>query len=62
MLLFGHFHNNAASTKKVLLGTWGITRCYNAGSSTHKNGDIGFHRVIDLTNEDPSKDYDANFI
>jgi len=61
-LLFGHYHNNARSTRKKHNGSWGIPRCYNAGSSTHKNGDVGFQRVIDLSNEDLSVDYEANFI
>jgi predicted MPP superfamily phosphohydrolase len=62
MLLFGHYHNHAASASKIYHGTWGIPRCYNAGSSTHKNENIGFQRVIDLSNGDPGMDYDGNFI
>jgi 3',5'-cyclic AMP phosphodiesterase CpdA len=61
LLLFGHYHNNSGSAGKIYNGTWGIPRCYNAGSSTHKNGNIGVHRIIDLS-QDPSMDYDAKFI
>jgi len=62
MLLFGHYHVNPVTAGKIYNGVWGIPRCYNAGSSTHKNGNIGFHRVIDLSNADPRMDYDGNFI
>jgi predicted MPP superfamily phosphohydrolase len=62
MLLFGHYHADAASAGKIFHGKWGIKRCYNAGSSTHKNGNIGFQRVIDLSDADPRMDYDGNFI
>ena len=61
-LLFGHYHRDPEVAGKINHGTWGIPRCYNAGSSTHKNGDIGFQRVIDLSKSDPGKDYDGNFI
>jgi predicted MPP superfamily phosphohydrolase len=62
MLLFGHYHADPASAGKIYHGIWGIRRCYNAGSSTHKNGNVGFQRVIDLSNDDPRMDYDGNFI
>jgi len=62
LLLFGHYHVDTASAGKIYNGMWGITRCYNAGSSTHKNGNTGFQRVIDLSNADPRMDYDGNFI
>lgn len=62
MLLFGHYHHDPVSAGKIYHGMWGIKRCYNAGSSTHKNGNIGFQRVIDLSNADPRMDYDGNFI
>jgi predicted MPP superfamily phosphohydrolase len=62
MLLFGHYHTDPVSAGKIYHGAWGIRRCYNGGSSTHKNGDVGFQRVIDLGNRDPRKDYDGNFI
>lgn len=62
MLLFGHYHVDPSSAGKIYHGKWGIKRCYNAGSSTHKNGNIGFQRVIDLSKADPRMDYDGNFI
>jgi len=62
MLLFGHYHKDPASAGKIYHGMWGIPRCYNAGSSTHKNGNAGFQRVIDLSDPDPGMDYDGNFI
>jgi predicted MPP superfamily phosphohydrolase len=62
ILLFGHYHADPASAGKIFHGAWGIVRCYNAGSSTHKNGDAGFQRIIDLSNPDPRMDYDGNFI
>lgn len=62
MLLFGHLHRNPVTAGKIFHGAWGITRCYNAGSSTHKNGNVGFQRVIDLSDADPRMDYDGNFI
>jgi predicted MPP superfamily phosphohydrolase len=62
MLLFGHYHADPVSAGKIFHGVWGIPRCYNAGSSTHKNGDTGFQRIIDLSNADPRMDYDGNFI
>jgi 3',5'-cyclic AMP phosphodiesterase CpdA len=55
VLLYGHNHEG-----KIRNGTWGIGRCYDAGSTTRKNGDNGFHRVIDLT-RDARWDYDGNF-
>jgi predicted MPP superfamily phosphohydrolase len=62
MLLFGHYHVDPASAGKIFHGKWGIKRCYNAGTSTHKNGHVGTQRVIDLSNADPRMDYDGNFI
>jgi predicted MPP superfamily phosphohydrolase len=62
MLLFGHYHADPASAGKIFHGTWGIVRCYNAGSSTHKNGNTGFQRIIDLSKANPRNDYDGNFI
>lgn len=61
VLLYGHMHDDSDTAGKNYNGTWGIPRAYNAGSSTHKNGDCGIHRVIDL-NSEPSKDYDAKFL
>ncbi|NSW94165.1 MAG: metallophosphoesterase [Bacteroidales bacterium] len=62
VLLFGHYHRSKTSAGKILHGTWGIPRCYNAGTATHKNGNPGFHRVIDLSQNDPVTDYDGCFI
>ena len=62
VLLFGHYHRSKTSTTKVLHRTWGIPRCYNAGTATHKNDNPGFHRIIDLANPDPQQDYDGCFI
>ncbi len=62
LILFGHYHNSASAVLKELHGTWGIPRCYNAGSSTHKNNDLGYQWVIDLSFEENDKDYDANLI
>lgn len=61
-LLFGHYHHKIRSVTKNLNGTWGIPRCYNAGSSTHKNDNAGFHRVIDLSLPDPDADFDGCFL
>lgn len=62
MLLFGHYHVDSDSANKIYHLIWGIPRCYNAGSSTHKNGNVGFQRVIDLSDADPRVDYNGNFI
>lgn len=62
MLLFGHYHRNKETAGRVYHGKWGIRRCYNAGSATHKNGNTGYHRVIDLSYDDPRMDYDGQFI
>jgi predicted MPP superfamily phosphohydrolase len=62
MLLFGHYHKDPNIARRTNNGTWGIPRCYNGGSSTHKNGDTGYQRIIDLSSEDPVTDYDGNFI
>jgi DNA repair exonuclease SbcCD nuclease subunit len=60
-ILFGHYHHSY-NFETILHGTWGIPRCYNAGSATHKNGNKGFHRVMDLSDDDPSSDFDGCFI
>jgi len=54
-LLFGHNHNGLNWN-----GSWGIERCYDAGSATRKNGDNGCHRVIEL-NKKPLYDFDGDF-
>ncbi len=56
MVLFGPYHADPSSPGKAYHGNRGIRRCYNAGSSTHKNNSVGFHRVIDLEFDDPSMD------
>ena len=56
VLLFGHNHEG-----KTWNGKWGIPRCYDGGSSTHKQGAPGPHRVIDLS-RDPRLDYDGDFL
>lgn len=60
-LLFGHLHDDADTAGKIFNGYWGIPRAYNGGSATHKNGNCGYHRVIDLS-KDPRTDYDGNFL
>ncbi|MFO7620024.1 MAG: metallophosphoesterase [Bacteroidales bacterium] len=62
LLLFGHYHRSRLDAIKVIHGKWGIPRCYNAGTATHKNGNFGFHRVIDLSRTDPAADYDGEFL
>lgn len=62
LLLFGHYHRSKTDAGKIFNGVWGIPRCYNAGTATHKNGNPGFHRVIDLYHDDPRVDYDGCFI
>jgi predicted MPP superfamily phosphohydrolase len=61
-VLFGHYHHSVSSAGKIFNGMWGINRCYNAGTSTHKNGNVGYHRVIDLSYADPRMDYDGCFL
>jgi hypothetical protein len=62
MLLFGHYHRDEETASKVYHGTWGIPRCYNAGSSTRKNGETGFQWIINTEEEDPPADFNAEFI
>ncbi|MCP3871366.1 MAG: hypothetical protein GY703_25340 [Gammaproteobacteria bacterium] len=54
-LLFGHNHDG-----RVWSGRWGISRIYDGGTSTGKEGKPNPHRVIDLS-RDPAFDYDAQF-
>jgi len=54
-LLYGHNHEG-----KKWNGKWGVPRCYDAGTATHKKGRTGYHRVIDLS-RDPRFDYDGKF-
>lgn len=62
LLLFGHYHRSKQGALKIHHGTWGISRCYNAGTATYKNGNYGFHWVIDLSQSDPAADYDGKFL
>lgn len=62
LLLFGHYHRDHEGNGSYIHGTWGIPRCYNAGTSTHKNGEPGYHRVIDLEATDAANDFDAGLI
>jgi len=62
LLLFGHYHRDPEGAGSFIHGTWDIPRCYNAGTATHKNGEPGFQRVIDMNVSDGSQDYDAKFI
>lgn len=55
LLLFGHNHDG-----RVWNGHWGISRIYDGGTSTGKEGKPNPHRVIDLSG-DPSSDYYAQF-
>ena len=54
-LLYGHNH---AGKKRN--GMWAIPRCYDGGTATCKEDDVGHHRVIDLT-QDSRLDYDGDF-
>lgn len=54
-LLYGHNH---AGKKRN--GTWSIKRCYDAGTATQKEGNCGYHRVIDF-DRDARLDYDGGF-
>ncbi len=55
-LLFGHKHSG-----KEHNGKWNIPRCYDAGSSTGKKGEISPVRIIDLST-DVSNDKIVNFL
>jgi predicted MPP superfamily phosphohydrolase len=62
LLLFGHYHRDPEGIGTFIHGTWDIPRCYNAGSATHKNGNPGYQRIIDVHVSDGSQDYDAKFL
>ncbi|HNX67491.1 MAG TPA: metallophosphoesterase [Bacteroidales bacterium] len=62
LLLFGHYHQDPEGVGSFIHGTWDIPRCYNAGSATHKNGEPGYHRVIDIYAPNADQDYDAKFL
>ncbi|WP_419658831.1 metallophosphoesterase family protein [Desulfosarcina variabilis] len=50
ILLFGHNHNGWKWN-----GWWNIERCYDAGTSTRKEGKAGYHRIMEH-NSNSSKD------
>ena len=54
-LLYGHNHEG-----RIHNGVWGVPRCYDAGSATHKDDGGDYHRVINLE-RDARWDYDADF-
>jgi DNA repair exonuclease SbcCD nuclease subunit len=51
LLLFGHYHEHENESGNTFHGSWGIPRCYNAGSSTGKDGKQGKIRLIDLNSD-----------
>jgi 3',5'-cyclic AMP phosphodiesterase CpdA len=55
ILLFGHNHNGWKWN-----GWWNVARCYDAGTSTRKEGKAGYHRVVDPAGH-ISTDYDGDF-
>jgi 3',5'-cyclic AMP phosphodiesterase CpdA len=56
ILLFGHNHNGWKWN-----GWWDIARCYDAGTTTRKEGGVGYHRIMDPA-ENISTDYDGDFL
>lgn len=55
VLLFGHNHNGWKWN-----GWWDIARCYDSGTTTRKEGNAGYHRIMDPA-ENLSTDYDGDF-
>ena len=55
ILLFGHNHNGWKWN-----GWWHIARCYDAGTSTRKEGKPGYHRIME-PGGNTSMDYDGDF-
>jgi 3',5'-cyclic AMP phosphodiesterase CpdA len=55
ILLFGHNHNGWKWND-----WWEIARCYDAGTTTRKEGKAGYHRMMDPA-ENISTDYDGDF-
>jgi 3',5'-cyclic AMP phosphodiesterase CpdA len=55
ILLFGHNHNGWKWN-----GWWDIARCYDAGTSTRKEGSAGYHRIME-PDGNISMDYDGDF-
>jgi len=58
-LLFGHAHLKGIPSTQW--PSWNIPRCYDAGSSTHKDGDKALFRIMDLS-QPPSSDLIDNFL
>ena len=56
ILLFGHNHNGWKWN-----GWWDIKRCYDAGTTTRKEGKAGYHRIMDPI-QDIAGDYDGDFM
>lgn len=56
ILLFGHNHKGWKWN-----GWWDIGRCYEAGTTTRKEGAAGYHRIMD-PGQNPSTDYDGDFL
>lgn len=54
-LLFGHNHEG-----QIWNGGWGISRAYDGGTSTAKDGKPCPHRIINF-DQSPAFDYDARF-
>ncbi len=54
-LLFGHYHKGLKWNN-----SWGIKRCYDAGTTTSKGNKPGHHRIIDLSKETVF-DFDGDF-
>lgn len=55
LLLFGHTHN-----AQKYDGNCGVSRCYEAGSTTRKEGRPGIHRLIDIENSNKDIDLDLH--
>jgi len=61
-LLFGHAHRSTKGTiPEDQWLNWNIPRCYDAGSSTRKDGSSAIFRIIDLS-QSPTNDKICNFI
>lgn len=54
-LLYGHNHMG-----RICNGTWGVTRCYDGGTSTGKQPGVKRQRLIDLS-QPPTSDTNADF-
>jgi DNA repair exonuclease SbcCD nuclease subunit len=61
-LLFGHAHRSTNGTiPENQWLNWNIPRCYDAGSSTRKDGSSAIFRIIDLS-QSPTNDKICNFL